>query len=90
MAFLLGFSFTYIFESLKSKPYIPDNIEEFLAWAGIVLFSFLCVIATYFLLEFYSIWLDYQKVVSVFAVYETVRIISSKSLKSKLLKKGKE
>lgn len=90
MAFLLGFSFTYVLEFLKSKPYIPDNIEEFLAGLGIMLFSFICVTASYFLLEFYSIWLDYQKVVFVFVVYETVRIISSKLSESKLLKKGKE
>jgi len=85
MAFILGFSFSSAFDYLKSKKYIAENKEDFVAGLGIMLFSLFCVMASYFLLESYSIWLDYQKVVFVFTLYEAVKIIKE----SKLFKRKK-
>ncbi|MDF1878136.1 CHASE2 domain-containing protein [Sulfurimonas sp. SAG-AH-194-C20] len=85
MAFLLGQGFSIAYEYLKYKKYVAENKEDFIAGLGIVIFSLLCIVSSYFLLEYYSIWIDYQKVVFVFTVYEAVKILKE----SKLLKKGK-
>ncbi len=76
IAFLLGMSFTLSFEYLKQKTELDESKEELLAAIGIVIFSSFCVVVSYFLLENYSIWLDYQKVVFVFSIYEAMKLIS--------------
>jgi CHASE2 domain-containing sensor protein len=76
LAFVLGMSFTLVFEYLKQKTDLNEGKEELIAAFGIVVFSSLCIGISYFLLENYSLWLDYQKVVFVFSMYEFMKLLS--------------
>jgi len=80
IAFILGFTFSFVFELLKINTNISKNKEDVAAGVGIMIFSALCLITTYFLLERHSVWLDYQKVVFVFTTYEVLKIIIENSL----------
>ena len=80
LAFILGFLFSLIFELLKSKMNLSETKEDMLASIGVMIFLFLCAGLSYILLEYYSIFLDYQKVIFVFGAYEAVKIIANSSL----------
>jgi len=76
IAFFLGMGFNVAFEYLKLTTELDESQEELLAALGIIIFSSFCVVVSYFLLETYSIWLDYQKVVFIFSIYEVIKLIS--------------
>ena len=79
LAFILGFLFTLVFEMLKNKMDISEAKEDMIASVGVMIFLGLCAFLSYILLEYYSIFLDYQKVIFVFGAYEMVKIIANSS-----------
>jgi len=77
ISFVLGFLFSICFSYLQIKTSISSKKEEMIAFLGIFIFSMTFLIISYLLLESYSIWIDYQKVIFAFTLYEGAKIFSS-------------